>query len=132
MKKVFIFVFIAIIFSIFVFAETKKIASNQEAIIPYRLFKTTNMWNFIQLETATGRMWQIQYDIKGDSRGSVVINDKNLAENKKSIVGRFTLHSTDNMWTFILLDQIDGDTWQVQWSFEESERFIIPINSFGY
>ena len=43
MKKVFIFVFIAIIFSIFVFAETKKIASNQEAIVPYRLFKTTNM-----------------------------------------------------------------------------------------
>ena len=87
---------------------------------------------FYSIRDATGRMWQIQYDIKGDSRGSVVINDKNLAENKKSIVGRFTLHSTDNMWTFILLDQIDGDTWQVQWSFEESERFIIPINSFSY
>ena len=103
MEKVFIFVFIAIIFSIFVFAETKKIAPNQEVIVSYRLFKTTNMWNFIQLETATGRMWQIQYDIKGDSRGSVVINDKNLAENKKSIVGRFTLHSTDNMWTLYCL-----------------------------
>ena len=132
MKKIFIFIFIAIIFSIFVFAQTKQIASNQEAVVPYRLFKTTNMWNFIQLETATGRMWQIQYDIKGDSRGSVVINDENLAENKKSIVGRFTLHATDNMWTFILLDQIDGDTWQVQWSLEEDKRFIIPISSFSY
>lgn len=132
MKKIFIFVFIAIIFSIFVFAQTKQIASNQDAVVPYKLFKTTNMWNFIQLETATGRMWQIQYDIKGDSRGSVVINDENLAENKKSIVGRFTLHATDNMWTFILLDQIDGDTWQVQWSLEEDKRFIIPISSFSY
>ena len=132
MKKVFIFVFIAIIFSILVFAQTKQIASNQDAILPYRLFKTTNMWNFIQLETATGRMWQIQYDINGNSRGSAVINNKNLAENKKSIVGRFTLYATDNMWTFILLDQIDGDTWQVQWSFDEDERFIIPINSFSY
>ena len=132
MKKIFIFVFIAIIFSIFVFAQTKQMASNQDAVVPYKLFKTTNMWNFIQLETATGRMWQIQYDIKGDSRGSVVINDENLAENKKSIVGRFTLHATDNMWTFILLDQIDGDTWQVQWSLEEDKRFIIPISSFSY
>lgn len=132
MKKVFIFVFIAIIFSILVFAQTKQIASNQDAILPYRLFKTTNMWNFIQLETATGRMWQIQYDINGNSRGSAVINSKNLAENKKSIVGRFTLYATDNMWTFILLDQIDGDTWQVQWSLEEDERFVIPINSFSY
>lgn len=132
MKKIFIFVFIAIIFSIFVFAQTKQMASNQEAVVPYRLFKTTNMWNFIQLETATGRMWQIQYDIQGDKRGSVVINDENLSENKKSIVGRFTLYATDNMWTFILLDQIDGDTWQVQWSLEEDKRFIIPINSFSY
>ena len=86
MKKVFIFVFIVIIFSIFVFAQTKLVASNQETVVPYRLFKTTNMWNFIQLETATGRMWQIQYDIKGDSRGSVVINDENLAENKRFII----------------------------------------------
>ena len=64
--------------------------------------------------------------------GSVIINDENLAENKKSIVGRFTLYATDNMWTFILLDQIDGDTWQVQWSLEEDKRFIIPISSFSY
>jgi hypothetical protein len=40
---------------------------------------------------------------------------------------RFTLYSTQNMYTFILLDQVDGKTWQVQWSTEAKNRFIIPI-----
>lgn len=120
------------LFAILLFAESKRIEANQDTKVPYRLFKTTNMWNFIQLDTVTGQMWQIQYDIQGDKRGSVILNSENLAENKKSIVGRFTLYSTDNMWTFILLDQIDGDTWQVQWSFEENERFVIPINFLSY
>ena len=51
MKKLFIFIFIAVVFSIFVFAESKKAESNQDASTPYKLFKTTNMWNFIQLDT---------------------------------------------------------------------------------
>lgn len=31
-------------------------------------------------------------------------------------MGRFTLYPTQNVFTFILLDQIDGRMWQVQWS----------------
>ena len=41
--------------------------------------------------------------------------------------GRFTLYPTDNIWTFILLDQVDGNTWQVQWSNEEEKRGIFQI-----
>lgn len=29
--------------------------------------------------------------------------------------------------TFILLDQINGRTWQVQWSLEPEKRIVIPI-----
>jgi len=29
--------------------------------------------------------------------------------------GRFTLIPTENIWTFILPDQVDGRTWYVQW-----------------
>ena len=36
--------------------------------------------------------------------------------------GRFFLYPTQNMYNFILLDQIDGRTWQVQWSTEKSQR----------
>ena len=42
--------------------------------------------------------------------------------------GRFTLYPTTNTFNFILLDQIDGRTWQVQWSFEKKKRMILPIN----
>ena len=127
MRKGIFIVFIAM-FSVFVVtAQTSTTDPIQEPIVPYRLFKTTNRWTFIELETATGRMWQIQYDTQGDNRGAVVLNADDLAEDKDFITGRFTLYPTENMWTFILLDQVDGSSWQVQWSFEEKNRFVIPI-----
>jgi hypothetical protein len=58
-------------------------------------------------------MWQIQYDIKSDNQGAVRLNYRNLAIDKEQIAGRFTLYPTQNIWTFILVDQIDGDSWQV-------------------
>ena len=100
---------------------------HQELSVPYRLFHTKNIWTFIQLETATGRLWQIQYDIQDNNRGGVVINAEDLSKSSKIIHGRFTLYPTENIYNFIMLDQIDGRIWQVQWSFEEENRFIIPI-----
>jgi hypothetical protein len=85
------------------------------------------MWTFIQLNTITGEMWQIQYDVEGNNKGGVLLNFNNLAIGKEKIKGRFTLYPTDNMYTFILLDQIDGDSWQVQWSIEKKNRFVIPL-----
>ena len=38
------------------------------------------------------------------------------------------LYPTQNMWTFILLDQTDGRTWQVQWSTDYESRGILPIS----
>ena len=40
---------------------------------------------------------------------------------------RFTLYPTQNIYTFILLDQIEGKTWQVQWSSDRENRAILPI-----
>jgi hypothetical protein len=64
---------------------------------------------------------------KEENRKEFLLNEKNLAAGKKPIPGRFTLYPTFNMWTFILLDQIDGGTWQVQWSEKGRDRFIEPI-----
>jgi len=36
--------------------------------------------------------------------------------------GRFFLYPTQNMYNFILLDQIDGRTWQVQWNIDKDKR----------
>jgi hypothetical protein len=45
----------------------------------------------------------------------------------KEIIGRFTLYPTENMYNFLLLDQIDGYVYQVQWSMTKDYRGVIPI-----
>ena len=99
--------------------------SEPKETVRYRLFETTNRWTFLQLDTATGRIWQIQYDVEGDNRGGVVLNSQDLSNGIQRIPGRFTLYPTQNMWNYILLDQINGSTWQIQWSQGEDKRGII-------
>lgn len=100
---------------------------NNALAVTYRLFPTQNMWNFIKLNTRNGKMWQVQFDIEGDSRFETYLNILPLVEEQKEVNGRFTLYPTQNAWTFILLDQLEGKTWQVQWSLEPGNRVIIPI-----
>lgn len=73
-------------------------------------------------------MWQVQYDIQGDDRMEVILNDKALVSDEEAENGRFILYSTKNMFTFILLDQHDGRMWQVQWAIDVDQRLVIPIN----
>ena len=95
----------------------------------YELYPTTNRWTFIKLDTRDGRMWQVHF---GDSRLEIPLNPISFAEEYgEPHIGRFALYPTRNIWTFVLLDCDNGGTWQVQWSFEEGDRFVIPINSEG-
>ena len=105
--------------------KSPKYADNPNAT--YQLYPTQNMWNFIKLNTQTGEMWQVQYSINDDdNRVSMTINDMALiGASDKKVNGRFTLYPTDNMYTFLLLDTIDGRVWQVQWSTKASNRGII-------
>ncbi len=59
-------------------------------------------------------MWQVQYAINDDdSRVSVTMNDISLIDSTdKKVNGRFTLYPTENMYTFLLLNTIDGRVWQ--------------------
>lgn len=94
----------------------------------FKLFETTNMWTFIKLDTRNGLMWQVQYAINDDAaRFQTVLNDIPLFEGWDKESGRFTLYPTKNMYTFILLDQIDGRMWQVQWSTEAKNRGIVDV-----
>ena len=38
--------------------------------------------------------------------------------------GRFKLYPTKNSYNFILVDVIDGRTWQVQWNIDEDKRIV--------
>jgi hypothetical protein len=111
-----------------VFAQSQISEPSQDPKAPYRLFRTTNIWTFIQLDTTTGRMWQIHFDVTDDNRAAVELSSRDLAPGKDKRPGRFTLYPTSNMYTFILLDQEDGGTWQVQWSMEPKNRLVLPIS----
>ena len=93
----------------------------------YRLFRTANVWTFIKLNTQDGRMWLVVYDIQGSNQGTHILNAKPFVDSGKLIPGRFTLYPTTNIYNLILLDQVDGKTWQVQWATDPKNRIIIPI-----
>ena len=72
-------------------------------------------------------MWQVQFDIKGNNRFVTNLSSESLVIKENEVNDRFILYSTQNIYTFILLDQLDGRTWQVQWSMDSKDRGIIPI-----
>ncbi len=110
--------------------EDDKIESTQkrDLAVKYRLFPTQNMWTFIKLNTRNGRMWQVQFDVQENNRFETYLNILPLASKEKEIDDRFTLYPTENIHTFILLDQIDGRIWQTQWSMEPDYRWVLPID----
>ncbi len=100
----------------------------QKVEVSYRLFRTDNMWNQLLLNTEDGRLWQVAFGIgNNDLRVKIPINNRPLVSKDRAKVGRFTLYPTDNMWTFLLLDQYDGRVWQCQFSTQAEGQFIIEI-----
>lgn len=96
--------------------------------VAYRLFSTKNMYTFIKLDTRNGRMWQVQWSTKGrDYRFQTTLSDINLVNKEEEQNGRFFLYPTTNIYNFVLLDQIDGRAWQVQWSLDAEGRMLIRI-----
>lgn len=93
----------------------------------YRLFPTQNMWTFIKLNTRNGLMWQVQFDVQESNRFETFLNLIPLVQIEDEVDERFTLYPTQNIYNFILLDQLDGRVWQVQWSMEPENRIVIPI-----
>lgn len=94
----------------------------------YQLFATENSWASIKLDTRNGKMWQVHFSISKDNfEGVLSINSNSLVKTEEEIAGRFTLYPTKNIYNFILLDQIDGRTFKVQWHNESDKRFIREI-----
>jgi hypothetical protein len=89
----------------------------QRLDVPFRLFRTQNMWNQLLLDTRTGLLWQVAFSVEEKGlRMKIPINVTLLASGANATIGRFTLYPTDNMWNFLLLDQLDGRAWLCQFS----------------
>ena len=129
-RRLILFIVASLLFSFSGISQTQemrmKTEPEQDIHARYRLFKTTNIWTSILLDTWTGRMWQVQYSVDDLPAGRWIINSISLLpEGTPAIKGRFTLYPTHNMYNFLLLDQEDGRVWQVQWSTEAKSRGII-------
>lgn len=97
-----------------------------DSSVVYRLFATKNIYTFIKLNTRNGQMWQVQWSTKSN-QFETTLSDVSRIDKDKERNGRFFLYPTTNIYNFILLDQIDGRAWQVQWSTESNERMVVRI-----
>lgn len=129
MRKLFFTVIIALT-TISTFSQSTSEAPNQnistDSNVTYRLFSTRNMYTFIKLNTKNGQMWQVQWDTKGNQL-ETPLSLITLVTKEEEKNGRFFLYPTTNIYNFILLDQLDGRAWQVQWNIEEKDRMVIRI-----
>lgn len=94
----------------------------------FELYPTQNMWNFLKLNTATGAITMVQFSLESKNRFETVLDDTPKVYSQEDLIcGRFKLVPTQNIYNFLMLDQIDGRVWQVQWSFEIANRSVVRI-----
>ena len=76
--------------------------------------------------------WEENYNSKPDSIVSAEDKeywkpmglDERLSYSNIAKNGRFKLYPTGNMYNFIMVDVIDGRTWQVQWNNDKNKRIV--------
>ena len=129
MKKIILLLFVLVAMA--VKAQTSndnKVYFSPDTNVTYRLFKTQNMHIFIKLNTCNGTMKLVQFSTSSArDMMQTDLSDIELARGEEAKNGRFYLYPTDNFYTFLLLDQIDGRVWQVQWSTDPDNRGILRI-----
>ena len=91
----------------------------------YKLYPTENIYNFLQLDTMTGKIEIVQWSLDDDKEGSATLNNEDLSLGTGC--GTFELYPTKNIYQFLLLDKVTGRRWHVQWGFESSKRWIKRI-----
>lgn len=108
--------------------DSTTIVRSVDEVARYKLYPTANMWIFLKLDTRNGRIWQVQWAFEEDKRFEVALSLYPIAWKNEEVNGRFILYPTTNNYNFIMLDQIKGKTYQVQWSQEPDKRIVVPID----
>ena len=121
MKRLFI-LFAAAIMTVGVIAQEQIQfnAVNHEinTSLRYKLYPTFNMWTYLKLDTQTGRVTMLQFSTKSRTEeGEIYIGTPmEIYAGDETKNGRYELYPTTNMWTFLMIDQINGNTYHIQWS----------------
>ena len=129
MKKI-LLIIVCVMVSFSVYAQTdsntKNTVASPDQNVNFRLYQTNNRWTFLKLDTRTGIINHVQYSTDGKAM-QYYLNVTPLAEGEDAKPGRFFLYPTENTFNFILLDQINGRVWQVQWNIDEENRGVWRI-----
>ena len=84
----------------------------------WKLVPTQNYWMFLNLNTMTGEIHEIQFSMDDEKRFGQRHSEGEISAftlTGKEPVDRFDLVPTENIYTFLLLDKIGGTVWQIQW-----------------
>ncbi len=135
MKKSFFIIIIMLFVSNSIFAQDNlqfnavnhEVSSN----LRYKLYPTYNMWTYLKLDTQTGRVTMLQISVESEKEeGEIYVGvPSEVYVGDKALNGRYELYPTSNIWTFIMIDQINGNTYHVQWSNKKlSSNGLYKIN----
>lgn len=108
-------------------SDSVNVVRTVDEVTSFKLYPTSNMWTFLKLDTRNGRLWQVQWSLEDNKRFEFDLSTISQVWKDEEVNGRFVLYSTTNTYNFIMLDQINGKAYQVQWSQEPFKRFVIPI-----
>ena len=98
----------------------------------FLLFPTRNNFIFLKLNTCNGEVYLVQFSLdKPESRFETKIESYlyPLVSTKEESNGRFYLYPTANFFNYLLVDQIDGRVWQLQWGFKSADHKLIKIEN---
>lgn len=91
----------------------------------YKLYPTENIYTFLELDTKTGRVWQLQWAMESENEGGLPIVDFDLVSQEDSYGSNvFELYPTKNIYQFILVNKVNGQAWHLQWGMENSKRWV--------
>ena len=99
-------------------------------------FKYANTVDYYtQVHNDDMKYWEEEYNSKPDSIVSIEDKaywkpsslEKTLEYRTVAKNGRFKLYPTGNMYNFIMVDVINGKTYQVQWSAKKDSRLVFRI-----
>lgn len=110
-------------------ARLDAIYDKLDTLVPrYKMYQTENIHILLKLDTATGKVWMVQYSLSDTDSMVLKIDDTSLLYSFESEeAGRFELYPTKNMYNFILIDTKYGYTHQVQWHTSSEKRFRVRI-----
>ncbi len=113
-----------------IYNQITELKINKESVGRFKIYPTDNMYVFLKLDTETGIIYLIQWNLDESKEFEAILNSKELGFGDLRYPGRFELYPTKNIYQFILLDTEMGSTWHVQWGTEREKLWIRKISIF--